>query len=195
MLHVEIVKAIIIFASGIISGVVPKLVYDWWNRPQISIIDIDEAGSYHSIFVKNSGRSTAINCESMLTLSKSDIDLQRDIPKDKTGPTITSKFFREIKDMNLSWARMANGNLHSISIYPGARQLLNFYKAEKPNLDINISSEKGWDPPRIILKSHKEYNGEIKIFAENVKYKPKKHKKKFIIFRAKDNDVKFKFID
>ena len=191
MLYNEMVKAIIIFAIGIITGVIPRIIYDWWNRPEVFINGIDDAGQYHSIFVENKGRSTAINCEAMLTLSTINLD---DII-DTKEVTLTTNFFREIKDMNLSWARMANGKSCSIAIYPGARQLLNFYKIEKPDLEIKIASEKGWIPSRVVLKSHREYEGEIKIFAENVKHNHKKHKKKFIISKASDNDVIFKFID
>lgn len=177
---------------GIIVGVIPKIILDWWYRPVISIGDVDRADPYYSIFVENTSRSTAINCEAMLTLNN--IDPQRDI-QDIPKATLRTNFFREIKDMNLSWARMSNGQSRSISIYPGAHQLLNFFKVEKLDFFV-IASEKGWEPPRVALKIQRgnEYKGEIKIFAENVKYNSKKHKKSFIISRV-DNDIQFKFTD
>jgi len=206
----ELSKVILIFVAGIIAGVIPRMIYDWVNRPQVFIngIDvtspqvfingIDVAGSCHSIFVENKGRSAAIKCEAMLTLPN--IDPKEDIIDIKSA-TLTTKSFREIKDMNLSWARRANGTSCSIAvtIYSGACQLLNFCKIEKldpkdPHLAIIIASENGFDSPRVLLKSHKKYEGEIKIFAENVKYDSKKHKKKFIISKDHGGNVEFKFI-
>lgn len=190
---IQYLQYLISFALGIIVGVVPKIIIRWWYRPVISIGDIDRADPYYSIFVRNTGRSTSINCEAMLTLNN--IYPARDII-DITNATLHTNFFREIKDMNLSWARMSNGNLCSISIYPGARQLLNFFKVEKPDLNIVIASEDGWKHPRVCLKTQrgKEYKGEIKIFAENVVYNSKKHKKNFVISRI-ENDIELKFTD
>ena len=108
----------------------------------------------------------------MLTLPNIDLN---DIIYDKY-PTLTTTPFREINDMNLSWARMAKGkSCIAVAIYSGARQLLNFYKTEKLDsgglyLAIRMASEEGFSPARVVLKSHKKYKGEIKIFAENVKY-------------------------
>ncbi|CAD6490831.1 MAG: hypothetical protein EMLJLAPB_00026 [Candidatus Argoarchaeum ethanivorans] len=193
MPYSDMVKAIIIFVAGIIASVFARILYDLWNRPKVRFIDdIDSAGRCYSIFVENKGRSAAINCEAMLTL----LNINLDDIIDVEGATVTTNSPRKIKDMNLSWARKDNeGCLIAITIYPGACQLLNFYEIEKPDLQIKIASEKGLDSPRVVLKSHKEYKGEIKIFAENLKHNHKEHKKKFIISKATDDDVKLKFID
>jgi len=181
---------------GIVVGVFARIFLNIYYSPDLLILKPEIRDPHYGVFVKNTGKSAAINCEVMLTLK--DIDFERDV-EDCKNVTIDSKFRGEIEDMNLSWARMINGNKHAITIYPGAKQLLDFFEVKGPEKNIIITSEKAWNPARVCLKTrvdneYKEYKGELKVFAENVKHEPEKHCKSFIIERIR-NEIKFKLVD
>ncbi|NMX21392.1 hypothetical protein C5S30_02930 [ANME-1 cluster archaeon GoMg4] len=122
-------EAIISLGGGIIVGIVvgvfAKIFLNIYYSPDLLIVKPEIRDPYYGVFVKNTGKSAAINCEVMLTLK--DINFERDV-EDCKNVTIDPKFRGEIEDMNLSWARMINGNKHAITIYPGAKQLLDFLR-------------------------------------------------------------------
>ena len=178
---------------GIIGGVIVPILLKYIFRPEITIGNLDSGESYHSIYIKNNGNVTAINCEAMVTFKN--IDRNSDII-DLFDAKIKRNVFREIKDMNLSWARMSNGHKATLPIYPGSQRLLNFLKVYdgEGGFQFLIASEEGWRRPSVCLtaKIAKKYEGELNIYAENVKYDPKKHQKSFTIAWV-DDKIDFKF--
>jgi len=170
---------------GIFGPLGARFIYEWWMKPRMEI-NKDEPlqGSgfvYHSIRVENKGRTVAKNCHGLLTIE----NMEPYEVLQYTGKAyVTENSYRPVKDESLCWAFQTRSpsntpiNPAFLSISPKSSRLLELCHAGKDS-SITFPSEMGWEIIRVALLADKEYEIEIKIFAENVQYNPKKHSKKF----------------
>ena len=197
-------KGPVTYSLGIIVGLIVGLIVgysieeirSYIKRPKITvnnvIIPLSGVTTFYSIAVKNEGETVARNCEGLLTLEN--IEPIDDIAPVRERTTLSPTSFRPLKDMNLCWARMINGNSYSISIFPKTEQLLDLCKVERAQPPIiYIPSERGWEPLRIALKGNKEYKGELKIVAENITRNLGQHKE--LILKPKGDNIEIHLRD
>ena len=137
----------------------------------------------HSIRVTNDGHTAAKNCNALLTIKGM---VKDDVIDDPSRPTyIRSDNYRDIKDESLCWSFQIQDptgkpvNPAFLSISPNSTRLVELCVVHRESLEIEVPSEMGWNIRRVILRGDKEYGVELKIFAENIRYDPKKHMKKF----------------
>jgi hypothetical protein len=170
---------------GVIGPLVARFIWDWYTRP-ILVIEKDEPHEspyyvHHSIRIRNGGRTAARNCNAVLTVMGITVN---DVI-DNVSAHITTNAYRPIIDESLCWALQtldSDGKLINpafLSIFPGSTRLVELYGVARQSLQIEIPSEMGWEIRRVMLRGNREYEIELKIFAENVRYNPKKHRAKF----------------
>jgi len=169
---------------GIIGPWIARLIYEWWMKPRIDIQDdepqVGEGFVRHSIRIANNGRTVAKNCHGLLTIEN--MEQYEVLPHTKAYIVLNS--YRPVKDESLCWAFQLRGPTNApvnpafLSIFPKSSRLLELCHADKAP-EILFPSEMGWERIRVALLADKEYIVEIKVFAENVQYNPKKHSKKF----------------
>jgi hypothetical protein len=187
---------------GVIIGVLGqfggRIIYEWYMRPRIDIQEDEpqegEGFVRHSIRIANNGRIDAKNCHGLLTIE----NMKKYEVLPHTKAYITKDNYRPVKDEPLCWAFQGRGpddtpiNLVFLLISPKSSRLLELCYADKAS-QIIFPSEMGWDRVRVALLADKEYIVEIKIFAENVQYDPKKHSKKFkLIPDVKTSELRVK---
>jgi len=189
----EIVAAIIGIAGvflGILINAGLRTYFDWRARPILTGgEDVpQESGKYvrHSIKITNDGRTASLNCNVLITI----VNMKReDIIDDPCRrPSFNKRDnYRKTIDQSLCWSfqvldPMAEPvNPAFLTIYPKSTRLVELCLVDKKSLEIEIPSELGWEIRRVILRGNnkKVYEVKLKIFAENVRYDPKKHMKKF----------------
>lgn len=137
----------------------------------------------HSISIINDGRTAAKECNAVLTIKGMAKD---DVIDDPSRPAyILTDNYRDIKDESLCWSFQIQDPTGSpinpafLTISPNSTRLVELCVLQKESLEIEIPSEMGWKIRRVILRGNKEYEVELKIFAENVRYDPKKHRRMF----------------
>ncbi len=193
------ITAAIIGLAGVFIGAFLSFgiqrTYDHFTKPKL-IINHDELVSgndsyIHSIRITNAGGISVKNCIALLTitnLEKSDVIIH---PKAFLHPDS----YRDVIDEPLSWALETyhyTGVLVPtpfIDIYPQSSQLLDLcmilYDKDGNPTNIQIPSEAGWNWLRGEFKANKNYEVEIKLNAENVRFSPNKHSVKFTIYPKK----------
>jgi hypothetical protein len=201
----DLILAIILFFSGFIVDIVARIGHTWYYSPKLTIesdiplqnqeIRVGMGSSsngerrdvnYHSIKIKNDGRTSAENCKGLIFLNGID---QEDII---SNPIYDQAMIYKLTSRGISgavcWA--CGGNPQYITINSKDDELLDIYKVIIKNSNfeqIVIPSEKGWEKPRVFLKA-KEYNGKLKITAANVKPVEKSFK-----LKIEETDVKIYF--
>ncbi len=178
---------------GVIIGIVgpfgARFIYDWWMKPRIEILgdEPQQGGEFvrHSIRVANKGKTVAKNCNAVLTIK----GMTKDAIIDSSFGRIHIKSYdyRPVKDESLCWSFQIPGhegepiNPAFLSISPESTRLVELCRVPQrvDPLEIEVPSEMGWGICRVILSGNKVHEIELKIFAENVRYDPKKHKKDF----------------
>ena len=182
--------------SGVIIGIASTLgarfIYEWRMRPIMEIQnDEPQKGKEfvrHSIRVANNGLTVAKNCNVLLTIKKSGKeDIKDYIIDDSRRPAyVRTDNYRHVIDESLCWSfqtRDPTGkaiNPAFLPISPKSRRFVELCRVPQGNsLEIEVPSEMGWDIRRVILSGNEEYEFELKIFAENIRYDPKKHSKRF----------------
>lgn len=187
---------------GVIIGIFgpfgARFIYEWWMKPRMDIQEDEpqegEGFVRHSIRIANNGRTVAKNCNVILTIKGV---VKDDIIKDLLGRTYVQKDnYRPIKDEFLCWSfqiRNPTGNPINpafLSISPKSTRLVELCVFHRDSLELEVPSEMGWEIRRVILRGNKEYEVELKIFAENVQYDPKKHSKRFKLTpNIKEKDI------
>lgn len=177
---------------GIIGPLAARFIWELYTRP-ILVIERDEPHESpyyvnHSIRIRNGGRTVARNCNAVLTLMGITVNDVIDVPYQHAY--ITTNAYRPIKDESLCWALQTLGsagkpvNPAFLSIFPGSTRLVELYGVARQSLQIAIPSEMGWEIQRVVLRGNREYEVELKIFAENIRYNPKKHRAKFKLVSA-----------
>jgi len=189
---------------GVIGPLVARFVWDWYMRP-ILIIGKDvpqEAENYihHSIRIENRGRTAAKNCTSLLTvvgMEKGDV-----VNRIDRHAYVTTNTYRPIKDESICWALqipLQTGkaiNPAFLTIFPGSTRLVELCGVWRQSLEMELPSEMGWESRRAVLRGNKEYEMELKLFAENVHYDPHKHNRKFkLVPDLQKKDIIIKRID
>lgn len=173
---------------GVAGPFLARFIWNWHMQPVLVIgEDVPQEGERlvrHSISIFNRGRTAAKNSNVLLTINgivKDDVidDLSR------RPSYVTSDAYRPINDMSLCWSFQIYDpiaqpiNPAFLSIYPNSKGRVELCKVHRDSLEIEVPSEMGWQIRRVIMRGNKEYDIELKIFAENVRYDPKKHVKKF----------------
>lgn len=171
---------------GIIGPLIANYIRYLCTKPNLEILEDEPHKSqnyvHHSIRIKNTGRSVAINCNAVLTIAAM---TQNDVIDSMYHSYITTDAFRPIRDESLCWALQilsSTGdavNPAFLSIFPGSTRLVELCGVSRQSLEIEIPSEMGWRSKRVVLRGNREYEVELKIFAENVSYNSKKHRAKF----------------
>jgi len=198
------VLASIIGVAGLLFGVLIDVGVRFYfarrARP-IIIIGTDEPqksgkSMRHSIRIRNDGRTASLNCNALITIVNMDID---DIIDDPCKPAFNKRDnYRKTIDQSLCWSfqirdpRARRVNPAFLTIYPKSSRLVELCVVDRESLDIEMPSELGWEMRRVILRGNKNkvYEVELKIFAENVQYDPKKHVKRFkLIPVLEESDV------
>lgn len=172
---------------GVLGPFLASFARDWYLRPKL-IIGTDEpheGENYvnHSIRITNQGRTVAKSCTALLTIANME---KEDVVDPRNGHAyIVPGQYRGIRDESLCWSLQTHHpsggvtNPAFLSVLPGASRLVELCGVYRQSLDIEIPSEMGWMIRRVVLRGNKEYEVELKLFAENVHHDPKKHKRKF----------------
>jgi len=189
---------------GVIGPLAARFIYDWYMKPNLEILTDEPHTSpdyvHHSIRVRNKGRTAAINCNAVLTIANM---TGKDIIDISGRPSyITTNAFRPIKDESLCWALQILGadgkpvNPAFLSLFPSSTRLVELCGVLRQLLQIEIPSEMGWKIKRVVLRGDKQYDVELKIFAENVLYNPQNHRATFkLIPDSPERDITIKRID
>ena len=185
------ILAAIIGVAGLLFGVLIDVGVRFYlarrARPQITIGEDEpqESGKSmrHSIRIFNNGRTASLNCNALITIVNMDI---KDIIDDPRRPAFNKiDNYRKTIDQSLCWSFQVRDttaepvNPAFLTIYPKSTRLVELCLVDRESLDIEMPSELGWEMRRVILRGNKEYEVELKIFAENVQYDTKKHVKRF----------------
>lgn len=201
----DLVFAVIIFLLGFIVDTMARIGHTWYYAPELKIesdiplqnqeirVGIGSSSNgerkcenYHSIKIKNDGRTSSKNCKGSIFLNGIQ---QEDIMENSIyNPVIIYKLTSRGISGAVCWA--CEGNPQSITINSKDEELLDIYKVIFKNDEIEqivIPSENGWKKPRVSLKA-KEYNGKLKITAANVKPVEKSFK-----LKVEGTDVKIYF--
>ena len=171
---------------GLIIGIISWAFPRWWSRPKLKILADRPLKSgtliTHTLIVKNTGRSAAINCIGSITIGNVTVDdLVTELPSElkkygealtealpKTaGPIryhLTKETFREVRDEKLCWSDI--GNPGRININPGLVSGLDVYRVKPDEKHLYFPSDGGWQNIKMVLKS-KKYEGELIVSAEN----------------------------
>ncbi len=185
-LFVPLVSGLAVAVFALVGG---QLVA-FFRRPKLRIDkDVPELGegfSCHAILVKNAGLTTAEKCIGTLTIPElTGGDLLTEpltleelhIPLEKFGvvgkeaaPLLSSKNFRPVNGELLAWSRI--GNPVEVNIPPGAGTMLDLcrymYEVKDGKVQIDLPSEKGWNPIRAVLKAQK-YTFTVTVHADNAR--------------------------
>ena len=196
--------AIFLFVLGISVDLVTRLIHSWYMSPKLDIDsdvplyeevrrdvifnDNDKEKRfqrYHSIKIKNNGRTSAENCIGSIFLNVTD---EKEIISE---PIYYKSIINKLTSRGVSgavcWARQ--GNPQSVTINSKDEELLDVYKIIFTNKleKLIIPSEKGWDIFRVVLKP-KVYDGKLKITAANAEPVEKAFK-----LKIEETDVKIIF--
>lgn len=154
---------------GAALTVLGQAIYAWIRRPRLKILEDIPITGDNSVDIrakiKNEGYTAAINCTGMISIEKVERD---DLPENRNA-YVTRDVFRPLKDLGLCWAHI--GNPYTFTINAKSPSILNFFIFNKQENILIFPTEKGFEPPRVFLKSHKDkkYYGEIVVSAENCK--------------------------
>ena len=172
-------------AAGILLPLLASIIKHFIMKPDIVIQeDVPMKGSdyiYHSIRIENKGRTVAKSCHGLLTIENME---QYEVLQPPGHAYVSKNNYRTVKDESLCWALQIRSPANTpvnpvfLSISPKSSRLLELCHTGKAS-EIIFPSEMGWEIIRVALLADKEYEIEIKIFAENVQYNPRKHSKKF----------------
>jgi hypothetical protein len=191
-----VVIGVIVATVGYLSASYIKYSY---MKPNLEILSDEPHEStdlvHHSIRIKNKGKNVARDCNAVLTV------LNMSISDIIDGPAayLKTNAYRPIRDESLCWAFQILGsdgkpiNPALLSIFPQSTRFVELCRVLRQSLLIEIPSEMGWKIKRVVLRGNKEYEIELKVFAENVSYDHKKHRAKFKLIpnsEKKDVDIK-----
>lgn len=198
--------ATFLFVLGISVDLVTRLIHSWYMSPKLDIDsdvplyeevrrdvifnDNDKEKRfqrYHSIKIKNNGRTSAENCIGSIFLNVTD---EKEIISE---PIYYKSIINKLTSRGVSgavcWARQ--GNPQSVTINSKDEELLDVYKIIFTNANklekLIIPSEKGWEKFRVVLKP-KVYDGKLKITAANAEPVEKAFK-----LKIEETDVKIIF--
>lgn len=172
--------------GAMVVGILAPLFLDRHRSPKLQILRKDDqnvedngATCYHRVLVRNNGRRAAINCVGV-------ISLQAVKSKDViAGGILDPGSFgdgRCLEREMLTWTFWPGGqNPSHLSINPKTQERLHVYRVLRKKVTggfvlrkkvsfrpvkLVIPSERGWNPPRVILQPG-DYSGEITVSAEN----------------------------
>ena len=170
-LTIEVLKMVdITLISGIVIGVlvaiagesfVRVIVLPWCMNPKLEIGEDSPHSDYHSIEIRNNGRSAAKGCVGSIRIEVKD-------PNDilHQGNAFVKKLTSRGVEGAVCWAWASNPPSITMNAYDKA--LLDVYAYSDKEKKIMIPSELGWNILRVCLKA-KEYEGKLRITAENAK--------------------------
>ncbi|MCK4736648.1 MAG: hypothetical protein KAT65_29610 [Methanophagales archaeon] len=188
MVDITLISGIAIGVLVAIVGesIVRVIVLPWYINPKLEIGDDYISGIYHSVEIINNGKSAAKRCVGSIYIEVKDPNDILHGPKEigKTGPFVSELTPRGVEGA-VCWARA--GNPHSITINAYDKALLDVYAYSNEEKIISIPSELGWVTPRVYLNA-KEYDGKLRITAENAKSVEKIFK-----LKVKGDDVIIEF--
>ena len=195
--------------------VLARWIYDQYMQPKLRIIEEDSSYKtretiylpslllsdersvlrqrviekiYHSVFIKNEGKTVAKNCIGTLILLNAETSdlLPPLLAKDCfIDPSYTGK---RALGGSLCWARAENPSSININAYDEALLDICRVVVKDSQSCIEIPSERGWECIRMALRLGKEYEAILRVTAENAQKVEKR-----IVIKPVDHNVKIEF--